>query len=175
MRSSRPPFHRSLPSLILVDCQLLYVPLPSLSPTVTSSPLRRRAVVARLWRRLPQPCPTPSRCRRAAHRRRRRAAAATALPTTVLPLMTLRCRQAAKVAAAAALPPPPPPPRYCHRPAAALPAAAALLPTMEGKQRKDAIFHVPRALRLGPSPEQKAERAGIRWVHIPKKTLEVRK
>jgi len=78
------------------------------------------------------------------------------------------------VAAAAALPPPPLPPRYRHRPAAALPAAAALLPTMEGKQRKDAIFHVPRALRLGPSPEHKAERAGIRWVHIPKKMLEVR-
>jgi hypothetical protein len=47
--------------------------------------------------------------------------------------------------------------------------------TMEGKQRKDSIFHVPGALRLGPSPEHKAERAEIRWVHIPKKTLEVRK
>jgi hypothetical protein len=36
--------------------------------------------------------------------------------------------------------------------------------TMEGKQRKDAFLHVPGALRLGPSPEQKAERAGSRRV-----------
>jgi len=38
--------------------------------------------------------------------------------------------------------------------------------TMEGKQCKDAFLHlhVPGALRLGPSPEQKAERAGIRRV-----------
>ena len=36
--------------------------------------------------------------------------------------------------------------------------------TMEGKQCKDAVLDVPGALRLGPLPEQKTERAGIRWV-----------
>ena len=35
---------------------------------------------------------------------------------------------------------------------------------MEGKQRKDTLLHVPGALRLGPLPEQKVERAGIRRV-----------
>ena len=71
----------------------------------------------REWRRLPRPCPPPSRCdglltdaaaalpascRCRCHCRRRHAA--TALPTEVLPPMTPRCRRAAKLATATALP-----------------------------------------------------------------------
>ncbi len=92
-------------------------------------------------RRLPRPCPMPSRCQRAARHCRRRHAAgelslpascrchrghctATALPAAVLPPMMPRCqagcrRRAAAATAAAALSPPP---RYCRRPAAALPS-----------------------------------------------------
>ncbi len=59
---SSSPFTSPLTPLLLVDCCLLLAPQPLLSPPVSLSPPRRRAVAARRWRWLPRPCPPPSRC-----------------------------------------------------------------------------------------------------------------
>ena len=115
------------------------MPLPSLLPSVSSSPPRWRAVAARWWRRLrgharrcctanalplpllPPPPPLPPRC---CHASRHGAAAddAVLLPHCTLP-PPCYCAAAATTAAALL-----PLPCYCRRPAAALPGATALLP-----------------------------------------------
>jgi hypothetical protein len=111
------------------------VPLPLLSPLVSSSPPQRRVVAE--WR-LPRPCLLLLRC----HHQHRHHRAVNALPAGVLPPMRTGCHYAANLAAAALLPccrrhrrhcrfitiaTLSPLPRYHSCPAAALPTTAALL------------------------------------------------
>ncbi len=138
------PFLSLFPLLLLVDCWLLSVPPPSLSPPVSSSPPRRCPVAAQQWRQLLWPCLLPLRCQGAARHR-----AVNKLPLPPPPPLPPCCCHASRAAVNdAALSPHcqaghrrcaaattattttvllPPLHYNCH-PAVALPAAAAVLP-----------------------------------------------
>jgi hypothetical protein len=137
-------------------------------PPVSSSPLRQHAVAARRWRRLPRPCPPPSRCRRTA-RRRHCAGSAAAVDAALLPSCQAgRHRHAARsrhrrchrtATPVAALPLPSPCCRRRCRPATPLPAAACC-------RHRGRCWPLPHCLRrsagaatlLPPPTHRQAER-----------------